>query len=85
MKLSVTTCYSHILFMQLQGEKFADAIRSVKMSAPNFGAEGFNGYIEVTAEFEIKSLATFTEIYNAWYTYSKRSEFYADIKGKYFK
>lgn len=85
MKLSVTTCYSHILFMQLHGEKFANAICFAKISSPNFDAEGFNGYIEVTAEFEIKNLATFTEIYNSWYAYPKRSEFYADIRGRYIK
>ena len=85
MKLSVTTCYSHILFVQLQGEKFSNAISSFKLTSPNFSAEGFNGYIEVTVEFELRSLTSFAEIYDSWYEYPRRSEFYADIREKYIK
>lgn len=85
MKLSLTTCYSHLLFMLMHGDKFEQAVTSFKSSAPNFTGEGFNGYIEVSVEFEIKNLTVFAELFSAWYDSPRRSEFYADIKGKYVK
>lgn len=66
--------------MQIQGEKYQQAVNSVSYTSPNYEAEGFNGYIETTITFEVKDLKAFTELYMLWYTYDKRTEFYHSLK-----
>lgn len=81
MKLTVKTCYSHLLYMQLQGSEFADAVEMFTCSRPNFGAEGFNGYIEVEVIFTIRNLQTFSKIWYEWYDAPNRDKIYTIAKG----
>lgn len=76
MKLTVTTCHSHLLFMQMQGDEFQQAVLSFSSSAPDYAAEGLAGYVEVKLEIQIRSLEVFTKIWNSWYSYDDRTEFY---------
>lgn len=67
MKLTVNTCYSHILWIQQAGPLFSQAVSKMCIiSSPDYGSEGFNGYISTTVEFEIKDLKVFS---NLWYSF----------------
>lgn len=79
MKIEVKTCYSHLLWMQLQGKIFSTAIESFTCSRPLFEFEGVSGYIEVTINFNIRELSAFAELWSGWYTYTDRTNFYHKI------
>ena len=81
MKLTVKTCYSHLIYMQLQGDKFADAVEMFTCGRPDLGSEGFNGYIEVEVIFTIRNLETFSKIWYAWYSDANRDKIYKMAKG----
>ena len=81
MKLIVKTCYSHVLYMQMQGKDFADAIESFSCNRPNLEAEGFNGYIEVEVIFNIRNLQTFSKIWHSWYASPNRDKIYKMARG----
>lgn len=81
MKLTVKMCHSHLMSMLLQPEKFSRAIQSYTASAPDMASEGFNGYMEVNASFDIKDLTEFTKIWDDAYVFpSDRSKWYHLIK-----
>ena len=81
MKLSTKMCHSHLMSMLLQPEKFSRAIISYNASPPDMASEGFIGYMEVDAVFEIKDLTEFTKVWNDAYVFpSDRSKWYHLIK-----
>lgn len=82
MKLSVTTCYSHLLYMQMQGPLFQQAVSSVIFTSPRFDHEGLAGYIETTITFEIHDLKVFTKLYTDWYTYADGDKVYNCALGR---
>ena len=81
MKLTVKTCYSHLLYMQLQGAEFADAVESFTCNRPDFKGEGFNGYIEVDLSINIRNLQTFSKIWYEWYSSPNRDKIYTIAQG----
>jgi len=81
MKLTVEMCHSHLMSMLLQPEIFSRAVVSYTASPPDMAGEGFNGYMEVKATFEIKDLTEFTKIWNDAYVFpSDRSKWYHLVK-----
>lgn len=80
MKLIVTTCYSHLMYMQLRAEHYQKAVDSVSYTTPRFDFEGIAGYIETTITFQIKDLETFTKLYMGWYSSSNRDYYYRLVK-----
>ena len=82
MKLIVTTCYSHLLYMQMQGPLFQQAVSSVSFTSPRFDHEGLAGYIETTITFEVHDLAVFSKLYMSWYTYADRDTMYKHALGR---
>lgn len=75
-----TTCYSHIIYMQLQGERYSRAIKSIFIEQPQFAHEGMVGCIETKVTFTIADLKTFSDLYNEWYSFERRSELYHSVK-----
>lgn len=72
------------MYLMSHGERFSQAIANLQIDgSPNFGSEGFNGYIEVTFLGDIKDLALFTKIWNDWYQLSdeERTKWYRLAKG----
>lgn len=68
MQIKVTTSYSHLLYIQTRGVDFTRAIRQFSITkSPDFHGEGFNGYVEVSAEFIIGDLQVFSKLWNEWY------------------
>ena len=81
MKLSVAMCHSHLMSMLLQPEQFSNAISSYTATPPDMNGEGFNGYMEVNATFEIKDLTRFSKLWDDAYVFpSDRSKWYHLIK-----
>jgi len=76
MKILVTTCYSHLLYMILQGEKFQHAVYKYSSSSPDFQHEGVLGYVEVKLDIDIKNLESFAELWSSWYIAPNSAEFY---------
>lgn len=84
MKLIVTTCYTHILWIMCAGPLFKEAVHQMHITAsPDFASEGVAGYIETTVEFEIASLEKFTNLWNSYYSLSesRRLDLYGLAKG----
>jgi hypothetical protein len=84
MKITDTTCYSHLLYLQTRGERFKQAIHKLSITyGPAFDHEGMAGYIETTIEIEVKDLRTFTDIWLEWYNLptDKRNQMYNLAKG----
>lgn len=72
------------MYLMSHGERFSQAVAGLHIEgSPNFGAEGFNGYIEVTFLVDVKDLALFTKIWNDWYHLSseERTKWYRLAKG----
>lgn len=84
MKLNVTMCYSHLLWM-LTNQYSQLVFNSVSFSSPDLNSEGFNGYIETKVTFEIKNLKLFSEIFDNFYTATDelKLKFYNMAKGNY--
>lgn len=80
MKLIVTTCYSHLMYMQMRGEEFQKAVHSVSYTQPKFDYEGMAGYIETTVTFNITDLQIFTKLYMSWYTSNNRDYMYRIVR-----
>lgn len=81
MKLEVTICHSMLLSMLMMPERFQRAVNSYTCTAPDVEREGFIGYMEVRAEFDIKDLDGFTKLWNDAYVYpSDRAQWYHFIK-----
>lgn len=87
MKLTVTTCYSHILHLMMQGENYSLAINDMKMSTPGHTHEGITGYIETNVEFQIRDLALFSKLWYSWYNLEDdvRNTLYTMAKGGFGK
>lgn len=84
MELKTTMCYSALMSMLMQGEKFQKAVNAFTSSAPNFKEEGFIGYIEVHVTFQIKDLACFSELYESSYIFpTERAKWYAALKNNF--
>jgi hypothetical protein len=66
--------------MQLQGERYSRAIKNIFIEQPQFAHEGMAGYIETKVTFTIADLKTFSELYNEWYSFERRSELYHLVK-----
>lgn len=84
MKITDTTCYSHILWLQTRGERFKQAINKLSITyGPAFDYEGIAGYIETTVEIEVKDLKVFSDIWLEWYTLHSdtRAKLYSLAKG----
>jgi hypothetical protein len=84
MKITETTCYSHLLYLQTRGERFKHAIDKLTIKqGPAFDFEGVAGYIETSIEIEIKDLQIFTDIWLEWYKLpsDKRNQLYSLAKG----
>lgn len=81
MKLITKMCHTHLMSMLFWPEKFQKAIASYTSTAPDFEGEGFNGYMEVEVEFEIRDLEAFAQLYHASYKLpSDRAQWYHNIK-----
>lgn len=77
MKFETTLCHSTLLSMLMMPEKFQRAVSSYTCTAPDVDAEGFNGYMEVKAIFNIKDLDAFNKLWHDAYVYpSERSQWY---------
>ena len=86
MKLSVTMCHTHLMSMLLQPEQFTRSISSYAATPPDMASEGFNGYMEVNATFDIKNLTEFTKLWNDSYVFpSDRSKWYSLVKNSMVK
>lgn len=84
MELSTTMCYSALMSMLVQGEKFQRAVSKFTSSAPNFEHEGFNGYIEVSVTFYIKDITLFAQLWESGYVYpTERSKWFSAIKNNF--
>jgi len=84
MKLTVNTCYSHILYIMTSGPLYSQAVNSMKtIKGPDFVSEGMAGYIETEVEFYIKDLEVFSRLWYAWYslTDTQRINLYGLAKG----
>lgn len=83
MKLTGTTCYSHILWLLCSGAPLSNAIKSIKFDKPAFDQEGVAGFIEVKYEIEILDIRAFANIWDTWYTLSdtRRLHLYGLAKG----
>mgnify|MGYP000709254040 CR=1 FL=1 len=84
MKISGTTCYSHLLWVMCGGEKtFGNAIRSITFDTPDFVHEGLAGYIETKYTIEVHDLVAFARLWESWYALSdkKRLDLYGLAKG----
>lgn len=84
MKLTVNTCYSHVLWIMCAGELFSRAVSDMAIvKAPCFEHEGVSGYIETEVVFTIKDLKVFADLWYSWYTLSetKRLNLYGLAKG----
>lgn len=67
MKLTVNTCYSHILYILLAGPKFSNSVSKFRIiDGPHHQYEGAAGFIETEVEFDIKDLELFAKL---WYEY----------------
>lgn len=85
MKLTVNTCYSHILWIMCAGELFSKAVRDMSIvKGPYFEHEGMAGYIETEVTFTIKDLKVFADLWDSWYTLSqtKKLNLYGLAKGR---
>lgn len=80
MVFTVDMCHSHLLFMLLNPIKFEDSVISYTSSSPNLDSEGFNGYMQIKCEFKIKDLVKFSELWESYYKFNQRSEFYGFIR-----
>lgn len=84
MKLTGTTCYSHLLYVMCGGERtFGNAIATIKFNSPEFAHEGIAGYIETKYEIEVKDLVAFANLWNSWYSLPdiRRLNLYGLAKG----
>jgi len=84
MKLTVNTCYSHILWIMCAGELFSKAVSNMSIvKGPCYEHEGMAGYIETEVVFTIKDLKAFADLWYSWYTLSqtKRLNLYGLAKG----
>ena len=83
MKISGTTCYSHLLWLMCSGEPLEHGVSSIKFNSPAFTHEGVAGYIETKYEIEIKDLVKFAQIWNTWYSLpdKRRLHLYGLAKG----
>lgn len=84
MKLIVNTCYSHILWIQQAGPLFSQAVNRMCITTPpDYSGEGFNGYISTTAEFDIRDLKIFSNLWHAFYDLPDkiRADLYAAARG----
>lgn len=68
MRLIVTTCYSHIVYMQQQPGLWVKAIKGMTLGTPGFEYEGMAGYIETKVEFEISDISLFAKLWMSWYS-----------------
>ncbi len=84
MKLTGTTCYSHLLWIMCGGEKtFGNAVHSIKFSKPEFAYEGVTGYIETKYEIDVADILAFGHLWNSWYSLpdKRKMELYGLAKG----
>ena len=81
MKLEITLCHSTLMSMLLMPEEFQRAVSSYTATAPDMDGEGFNGYMEVKASFNIRDLEAFASLHNKALVYpSERVEWYGFVK-----
>ncbi len=59
------------------------AVRSIKISKPNFQHEGIAGYIETDYEIEVADIVAFANLWNSWYSLpdKRRLDLYGLAKG----
>lgn len=83
MKLTGSTCYSRLLWLQCAGPLLEQAIYSIKLGSPAFNHEGTAGFIETKYEIDIKDLQIFTNIWESYYSLSdtRKSHLYGLAKG----
>ena len=84
MKLTVNTCYSHIIWIMCAGELYSQSVSKMCIiKGPYHQYEGVAGYIETEVEFEIRDLEKFSRLWYSWYTLSdtKRLNLYGLAKG----
>ena len=71
MILKEKMCYSRLLYMMTQGERFSNAVITMRiLNGPCFANEGVLGYIETDVEFTINNLVVFTSIWEEYYKLS---------------
>ena len=83
MKVTGTTCYTRLLWLQCAGPLLEQAVHSIKMESPAFNYEGVAGFIETKYEIEIKDLEVFTNLWQSYYALSdtRRLHLYRLAKG----
>ncbi len=84
MKLTINTCYSRILWIMRSGPVFSDCVESMKIvKGPHHQYEGMAGYIETEAEFVLKDLVKFANLWDSWYTLTdkRKLDLYGLAKG----
>jgi hypothetical protein len=81
MKLEAIMCHTHFVSMMLMPELLQRATTSYTSTCPDYDNEGFIGYMEIKASFDVKDLDAFNELWNKSRVYpSERSEWYHFIK-----
>lgn len=81
MKFEAVMCHTHLMSMLLMPEQFQCAVDSYTATSPDVKNEGFNGYMEVRATFQVRDLVLFSDLWKKSYVYpSDRSAWYAFIK-----
>lgn len=77
MKIEVTTCYSHVLWLLCAGPLLEQAIDKIEITkSPAFSAEGIAGYIETQVCIHVKDLQCFTNLWNSFYSLSDKRRLY---------
>jgi len=66
-------------------EKFYEAVSSFTSTSPDINGEGFNGYMEIRATFNVKDIEKFGKLYNGSYLYpTDKCEWYWKIRRENF-
>ena len=81
-KLTLTTCYSHLLYFMSLGEAVQDCVYKIECSSPDFQHEGVAGYIETVVTIHIKDLSKFSILWDKWHDLppEERTRLYSIIR-----
>lgn len=77
MKITGTTCLSHLLYLFSRPE-LIKATNSIKFDRPLYEHEGMAGYIEVEYEIDVKDILIFGKVWDNYFylTDEQRKHFY---------
>jgi len=80
MKLQMTMCHSQLMIMLLAPTRLHSAVYSYKSTSPDMSHEHQTGRMMVEAEFEIKDISKFIELWEYAQDMSDQPDWYDGIK-----